>query len=67
MALFVFRFSPVCNFGKFFSFGLGTVRSEVINFQNETPFSEFSFMVARLPNPTRIGNSYSALLDRSID
>ena len=25
---FVFRFSPVCNFGKFVIFGLDTVRSE---------------------------------------
>ena len=25
---FVFQFYPVCNFGKFMNFGLGTVRSE---------------------------------------
>ena len=28
MVLFVLQFSPVCNFGKFDHFGLGTVRSE---------------------------------------
>ena len=28
MVLFGFQFSPVCNFGNFVSFGLGTVRSE---------------------------------------
>ena len=28
VALFVFQFYTVCNFGKFISFGLGTVRSE---------------------------------------
>ena len=26
--LFVFQFYPVCNFGKFVNFGLGTVRIE---------------------------------------
>ena len=26
--LFVFQFYPVCNFGQFINFGLGTVRSE---------------------------------------
>ena len=28
LVLFVFQFHPVCNFGKFISFGLGAVRSE---------------------------------------
>ena len=28
--LVVFQFYPVCNFGEFISFGLGTVRSEKI-------------------------------------
>ena len=31
MVLFVVQFSPVCNFGKFISFGLGAVRSERAN------------------------------------
>ena len=29
--LFVFEFQPVCNFGKFINFGLGTVRNEGVN------------------------------------
>ena len=28
--LFVFQFYPVCNFGKFINFGLGTVRGESV-------------------------------------
>ena len=28
---FVFQFYPVCNFGKFINFGLGTVRRERVN------------------------------------
>ena len=28
VVLFVFQFYPVCNFGKFIIFGLGTVKSE---------------------------------------
>ena len=28
VVLFVFQVSPVCNFGKFSNFGLGTVKSE---------------------------------------
>ena len=28
LVLFVFQFFPVCNFGKFLNFGVGTVRSE---------------------------------------
>ena len=28
MVLLVFQFYPVCNFGKFTNFGLGTLRSE---------------------------------------
>ena len=28
VVLFVFQFYPVCNFGGFINFGLGTVRSE---------------------------------------
>ena len=31
VALFVFQFHPVCNFGNFNNFGLGTVRSKGIN------------------------------------
>ena len=31
--LFVFQFYPVCNFGKFINFGLGTVRSERVKQQ----------------------------------
>ena len=31
VVLFVFQFSLVCNFGKFIHFGLGTVRSEMVN------------------------------------
>ena len=30
VVLFVFQCNPVCNFGKFISFGLGTVKSEGI-------------------------------------
>ena len=29
--MFVFQLSPVCNFGEFINFGLGTVRSERVN------------------------------------
>ena len=32
MTLFIFQFYPVCYFGKFISFGLGTVRSERVNY-----------------------------------
>ena len=28
VVVFVFQFYPVCNFGKLFNFGLGTVKSE---------------------------------------
>ena len=28
VVLFAFKFYPVCNFGKFINFGLGTVRVE---------------------------------------
>ena len=31
MVLFVFQFYPVCYFGKFVRFGLGTVRNKVTN------------------------------------
>ena len=31
VVLFVFQFFPVCNFGKFASFGLGSVRGERVN------------------------------------
>ena len=34
VVLFVFQFYPVCNFGKFMSFGLGTVRSERVKRPN---------------------------------
>ena len=34
VVLFVFQFYPVCNFGKFISLGLGTVRSEGDNIIN---------------------------------
>ena len=30
MVLFVFQFYPVCNFGKFISYGFGTVQSEKV-------------------------------------
>ena len=33
VVLFVFQFYPVCTFGKFINFGLGTVRSERVEFQ----------------------------------
>ena len=35
MVLFVFQFYPVCNFGTFIRFGLGTVRSERVNRLNQ--------------------------------
>ena len=31
VVLFVFKFHPVCNFGKFINFGLGIIRSKRIN------------------------------------
>ena len=31
VALFVFQFKSVCNFGKIINFGLGTVRCERVN------------------------------------
>ena len=31
VVLFVFQFQPVCDFGKFISFVLGTLRSERVN------------------------------------
>ena len=31
VVLFVSQFNPVCNVGKFINFGLGTVKSEVVN------------------------------------
>ena len=43
MVLFVFQVYPVCNFGKFISFGLGTVRRErvkIINFYPELSISQ---------------------------
>ena len=30
VVLLVFQFNPVCNFGKFINFGLGTIKSERI-------------------------------------
>ena len=36
MVLVVFQFNPVCNFGTFFKFGLGTVRSERVKSVNTT-------------------------------
>ena len=35
VVLFVFQFYPVCNFGKFISFGLGTIRSERVKQQRK--------------------------------
>ena len=35
VVLFVFQFYSVCDFGKFISFGLGTIRSERV--KNSTP------------------------------
>ena len=33
VVLFVFHFSPVCKFGKFVNFGLGTVRSKGVEYK----------------------------------
>ena len=33
MVLYVFQFYPVCNFGNFINFGLGTVRSERVKLE----------------------------------
>ena len=40
VVLFVFQFYPVCKFGEFINFGLGTVRSERVNPQR--PNSDLS-------------------------
>ena len=35
VVLFVFQFYPVCNFGRFISFGLGTVISERVELRGD--------------------------------
>ena len=45
MPLFVFQFDPVCKFGKFINFGLGTVRSERVKLHFNT---NNNFIMGRL-------------------
>ena len=47
MVLLVIQFCPVCNFGKFINFGLGTVRSERVKIYY-TPISMFLFQIRGL-------------------
>ena len=43
VVLFVFQFYPLCNFGKFISFGLGTVRRERVKKENEGAIHSSAF------------------------
>ena len=54
VVLFVFQFYPVCNFGKFISFGLGTVRSERLKRQAQTS--------KRMMTSNRLGKRCKGLL-----
>ena len=54
--LFVFQFSPGCNFGKFVNFGLGTVRSEfyAINVANGILYLYFTCDESDASNQGRV-------------